>query len=220
MANEEAAVKDGNEMPVPKIRYDWYQTDDLVAITIFAKNAINVIVDFQENTLSVSAALPSGNDYSMELDLAHPIVPDECCYKAGSATIQVKLKKKDGITWNSLERSAEVPITPQPIPQVVQCEKDPSQYPSSCKKTRNWDKLEKEIEKQEAKEENEAKGEAALNFLFQRIYVNAPDEVKRAMNKSFQESGGTVLSTNWSEVSKGRVERRPPECLEWKPWNT
>ena len=36
---------------------------------------------------------------------------------------------------------------------------------------------------------------------------------RRAMNKSFQESGGTVLSTNWSEVDKGQVDVKPPDGM-------
>jgi suppressor of G2 allele of SKP1 len=38
------------------------------------------------------------------------------------------------------------------------------------------------------------------------------------MNKSFQESGGTVLSTNWSEVGKGHVGVKPPDGMEFKKW--
>jgi hypothetical protein len=30
------------------------------------------------------------------------------------------------------------------------------------------------------------------------------------MMKSYQESGGTTLSTNWDEVKKGKVEVKPP----------
>lgn len=56
-------------------------------------------------------------------------------------------------------------------------------YPSSSKKVYDWNKMEKEIEKQEAAEKPE--GEAALNELFQKIYGSGSDEVKRAMNKSF-----------------------------------
>ena len=41
---------------------------------------------------------------------------------------------------------------------------------------------------------------------------------RRAMNKSFQESGGTVLSTNWSEVGKSQVEVKPPDGMEFKKW--
>jgi len=38
------------------------------------------------------------------------------------------------------------------------------------------------------------------------------------MNKSFQESGGTVLSTNWKDVSKETVEVKPPDCMEYKQY--
>jgi suppressor of G2 allele of SKP1 len=39
------------------------------------------------------------------------------------------------------------------------------------------------------------------------------------MMKSYQESGGTTLSTNWDEVKKARVDVKPPEGSEWKKWS-
>ena len=39
------------------------------------------------------------------------------------------------------------------------------------------------------------------------------------MNKSFVESGGTVLSTNWSDVGAKTVEGTPPKGLEMKKWS-
>jgi suppressor of G2 allele of SKP1 len=33
------------------------------------------------------------------------------------------------------------------------------------------------------------------------------------MMKSFVESNGTCLSTNWNEVSQGKVETKPPEGM-------
>jgi suppressor of G2 allele of SKP1 len=39
------------------------------------------------------------------------------------------------------------------------------------------------------------------------------------MNKSFQESGGTVLSTNWNEVAKEKVTVKPPDGVEFKKWD-
>lgn len=39
------------------------------------------------------------------------------------------------------------------------------------------------------------------------------------MNKSFQESGGTVLSTNWEDVKKDKVDIKPPDGCEFKEWN-
>jgi len=62
-------------------------------------------------------------------------------------------------------------------------------------------------------------GEESLNKVFQDIYSNATEEQKRAMMKSYLESGGTVLSTNWDEVGSGEVKGSPPEGLEMKKWN-
>lgn len=40
------------------------------------------------------------------------------------------------------------------------------------------------------------------------------------MNKSFQTSGGTVLSTNWKEVGEKNYEKErvAPKGVEWRSW--
>lgn len=68
---------------------------------------------------------------------------------------------------------------------------------------KNWDAIIDEFEKEEEKDQD-------VNDLFKQIYESGNDEVKKAMNKSFQESGGTVLSTNWDNVASKRVEPKPP----------
>lgn len=55
--------------------------------------------------------------------------------------------------------------------------------------------------------------EADINAFFQKIYSDANEDTRRAMMKSFQESNGTTLSTNWDEVSKGKVETKPPDGM-------
>ncbi|VDL81772.1 unnamed protein product [Nippostrongylus brasiliensis] len=66
-------------------------------------------------------------------------------------------------------------------------------------------------------EENEPlEGQDAVNRMFKKLYSEASDDVKKAMIKSYQESGGTVLSTNWAEISKKRTEVQPPDCMEYK----
>ena len=56
-------------------------------------------------------------------------------------------------------------------------------YPSSSHQSKDWDKLVSEINEEEKNEKPE--GDAALNSLFQKIYGDGSDEVKKAMNKSY-----------------------------------
>lgn len=48
-----------------------------------------------------------------------------------------------------------------------------------------------------------------VDGFFKKLYANADDDTRRAMVKSYYESQGTALSTNWDEVGKGKVEVRP-----------
>ena len=77
----------------------------------------------------------------------------------------------------------------------------------------------RDTKKSADEKEEKLEGEAALNQLFQQIYGDGSEEVRRAMNKSFVESGGTVLSTNWDEVKRGHVDCKPPDGMEWKKWD-
>ena len=81
---------------------------------------------------------------------------------------------------------------------------------------RDWGAIEKALN---AEAEEKKEGEAALNEMFQKIYADASDDAKKAMNKSFQESGGTVLSTNWNEIGAEKTEVKPPDGMEWKKWD-
>ncbi|KAI9716166.1 MAG: hypothetical protein M1828_000449 [Chrysothrix sp. TS-e1954] len=57
-----------------------------------------------------------------------------------------------------------------------------------------------------------------VNGFFKKLYAGASDETRRAMMKSYQESGGTALSTNWDEVKKERVKVTPPDGMQEKKW--
>lgn len=100
-----------------------------------------------------------------------------------------------------------------------------SSQPSTAtrKPQKNWDALTTNIlsaEKEKSTEEDpNVGGDSTLNGFFQKIFGDADEDTKRAMMKSYQESGGTTLSTNWDEVKKGKVEVKPPAGSEWKKWN-
>ncbi|KAF3941072.1 hypothetical protein ABW19_dt0205285 [Dactylella cylindrospora] len=57
-----------------------------------------------------------------------------------------------------------------------------------------------------------------VNGFFKKLYKDADPDTRRAMIKSYQESNGTALSTNWSEVKRGKVETSPPDGMEAKQW--
>jgi len=57
-----------------------------------------------------------------------------------------------------------------------------------------------------------------LNKVFQDIFANGSEDQKRAMMKSYLESGGTVLSTNWDDVGKAPVKGSPPDGMEMHKW--
>ena len=88
---------------------------------------------------------------------------------------------------------------------------------------KNWDGITTNIlgsEKEKTTEEDpNVGGDSTLNSFFQKIFGDADEDTKRAMMKSYSESGGTTLSTNWDEVKKGKVEVKPPSGSEWKKWN-
>jgi suppressor of G2 allele of SKP1 len=90
-------------------------------------------------------------------------------------------------------------------------------YPSSSKNKKNCDKIDKEITKEESKDKPE--GEAEFNALFKQIYETANENTRRAMIKSYQTSGGTVLSTNWNKVATKDYEGKDrPEAPEGQMW--
>ncbi|KAI9583534.1 hypothetical protein GQX74_005282 [Glossina fuscipes] len=177
------------------IRHDWYQSDAKVVVTVLLKNAKekNYKVTIESKHLNMTA-----DGYELDLRLYAPINVERSFYKDYPSKVEITLAKQAGIRWESLEtKTASVaPIAPPPIHK------------------KNWDSLAKEVEK---KEEEEAQSEEALQRLFKKIYSSSSPEVQKAMNKSFSESGGTVLSTNWNEVSKQQVEVKPPEASDKDP---
>ncbi|CAO3673816.1 unnamed protein product [Umbelopsis vinacea] len=182
-----------------RARHDWFQNDQFVILEIFIKGVKKEAIDigFHERSLSVTIKMPSGSDYSLELDpLTHDIDPSQCKFTPLSTKVEIKLKKKTpGIKWGMLEGED---VVPQSIAT-----------PWTSHKPKDWSSLEKELRDEQEKPE----GDQALNALFQQIYGTADEDSKRAMMKSFVESNGTCLSTNWNEVSQGKVETKPPEGM-------
>ena len=82
-SSEAVPQQDPQAMPVPKISHDWYQTETQVVVEVRIKKlkADECKIEIGETSLSVTAPLPTGSEYSLELDLAHPVVPAQSGYK-------------------------------------------------------------------------------------------------------------------------------------------
>lgn len=207
-------------MPVgPKTRYEWYQTETHVVISVLVKNVKkeDLKCDVQEHSLSCSIRLPTGSDYCLELDLLRSVVPDQTQIKILGSRVEIKLKKVEGWRWEALEGDRTVDTTIKHFnPGQTTAADIVHKYPSSSHCRHNWDEMEAQMKAEEKDEKLE--GDAALNKLFQQIYADGNEETRRAMNKSFMESGGTVLSTNWNEIGEKPVECKPPDGMEFKKW--
>ncbi|XP_049888688.1 protein SGT1 homolog isoform X2 [Epinephelus moara] len=211
MMPEKRQSSGANRTPAaPTVKHDWYQTEANVIVTVMAKNVPKdgVCVNFMEKELSATIQLASGGTYNLDLHLMHPVIPEQCNFKILTTKVEFKMKKTDAIRWEKLEGEGQESNIKHFNPT--------DQYPTSSHHSCKWDKMVVDISEEEKNEKLE--GDAALNKLFQQIYSDGSDEVKRAMNKSFMESGGTVLSTNWIDVGKRRVEMNPPDDVEFKKY--
>jgi suppressor of G2 allele of SKP1 len=149
--------------------------------------------------------------------LSNKIDHSKSSYEILSSKLSLKLAKSvRALKWTALE-SAPSTTTPRETSASAPASKGIAYPTSSRKGTKNWDKLEKEAIK-DAEEWEKPDGDAAANALFRDIFKNASPEVRRAMEKSYVESSGTALSTNWEEVSKSKVETKPPDNMVAKKW--
>ncbi|XP_037043518.1 protein SGT1 homolog isoform X2 [Bradysia coprophila] len=175
------------------VRHDWYQTDEKVVITVMIKKPIelNCEVTMEPDRLLIEA----DGDIRLEFHLCQSINAEKSTYKFGSAKVEVTLIKLISERWADLTKEKA-----EAKPKVVNIYKH------------NWDSLAKLLEK----EHEDDRG--LVNEGFKKIYQNASPDVRRAMNKSFLESNGTVLNTGWEEVGAKKTEMRPPDGTEFVSW--
>ncbi|XP_017490341.1 PREDICTED: protein SGT1 homolog B-like [Rhagoletis zephyria] len=206
-------------------KFDWYETDSALVINVLVKRLApeSVSVAFEPRSLlfkysgpPTSAASDGGDNFAsepLELALNFPssIIPGECSFRVSAVKAEVKLRKVANLRWGKLE-ATEISTA---VPMASLSSLPPEEAVVSeviAKPQQKLARLEALLKEQE-KEEEEHQG---VDRLFQSIYANADENTRRAMNKSFMESNGTVLSTNWAEVGSKQVEMAPGEGAEWK----
>ena len=238
---------EGVQTPPSKIRHEWFQTNDTVTVTLFCKGIPKekALVEIKQGSLDVSFPLPTGSDFNLSLDpLFSAIDPSASSYKIMSTKAEFTLQKSiPGQKWASIEGTQPVSAEgtsaggDDTVKRAVLSDRAHNQgpaYPTSSKSgPKNWDKIANDLSKKPKKENKqseegaegtaeeaeieEEEGDATTNF-FKMLYKGADPDTQKAMMKSYQESNGTALSTNWAEVSKGKVEISPPDGMEAKQW--
>ncbi|KAH4155405.1 hypothetical protein HBI68_213830 [Parastagonospora nodorum] len=214
--------------PANKIKHDWYQSNDSVTVNILAKGAPKdaTVIEFEKDSLSVSFPITdSTSEYHFSADpLYASIDPSQSKFRVTPNKVEITLKKAaQGVKWHTLEgldRKVEPPSdeTKTAIPPHVLTSKPAQEsapaYPTSSKSgAKNWDKLATE----DLDDKDDMDGDETSHF-FKQLYKGATPEQQRAMMKSYQESGGTVLSTDWSNVGSKTIVPEPPEGMEAKKY--
>ncbi|KAK3685214.1 SGS domain-containing protein [Podospora appendiculata] len=230
-----------------KLRVDFYQTNQTVTVSIFVKDVKkdDLRVEFAENQVQIaplprevaSYVKPGDREATSTFILGGGIVPSGSRWTATPRKIELVLQKAvAGVKWgkwgeekigavasedvqtatSSSQPAAQVSAQQaQPSPSTAKAPTPPKPagapaYPTSSKSgPKNWDKVVDGEDDEDNKD---------VNAFFKTLYKGATPEQQRAMMKSFVESNGTALSTDWSDVKGRTVETIPPEGVEAKKW--
>lgn len=104
-----------------KPRYDWYQTEAYVVVTVMIRNlnAENVSVEFTELTADLSCKMEENTEYALHLQLYRKINTKESSFKVTSSKVELKMKKAESTRWAHLESAGESSTLEAPQTLVV-----------------------------------------------------------------------------------------------------
>ncbi|PFH63392.1 hypothetical protein XA68_12356 [Ophiocordyceps unilateralis] len=224
-------------------RMQEFQTPNTMTVSIFSKgvNPNSLAVGFLTSAVRLDPILyPDGEWRALCLSLWGEIDAAKSSYTVTLNKVELKLVKKSVGKWPQLKRD-EAESVVGPKHDTNTSSKNPSvdsqgsssssssttsspetkgkqavgpSYPTSSRNgPKNWDKIAADAEEDDDGLEDESAG---VNHFFKNLYKNATPEQQRAMMKSFTESNGTSLSTDWNDVKGRTVETVPPEGMEAK----
>ena len=199
-----------------KIIYNWIQIAKSITVDVTSNHNLNAY-DIKINKKSIEFIDKKEGKVKYTINLTNGIVPEKSSYKITSAMkCKLELQKEvEDFNWVNLEVNKDDNSLNNPKDKVIH-----GYYPSSSKVKKDWSQLDKEIDEQE-KEDASKDGNEGMWRLFRDIYAKGNEETRRAMIKSFQTSGGTVLSTNWNEVKDKDYEGKDrPEAPQGQEWAT
>lgn len=121
--------------------------------------------------------------YRKTWNLAHPIVTEDSTVTYLPRKVELKMKKKEeGLFWKCLSESESI------CNLKDRAEGEQHTFLS--------------VHEEEVDDEEEQGHNKDLLSFFREIYDKSDEDTRRAMIKSFVESQGKVLSTDWKKVSE------------------
>lgn len=176
-------------------RMQWYQSSKYVNMDIYAKNVIKEgsEVLFTEKSVHVRLKRPDLEDYDLQIDLADEIIASASTWTVSRVKVEIRLCKLRTSTWKSLDQDMTIVSA-----NMEAAELHERRTKLQRQRQDGWNSF----AEQELKDYKE--GDSAME-LFRTIYGDADEDTRRAMIKSYSESGGQVLSTNWDEVKQKKV---------------
>jgi tetratricopeptide (TPR) repeat protein len=233
---KEPTIQQVQYHPTPgKVTYQWSQTDSNIQIDFkwSLKRKEDLVLNFQPNTIEISFPLDETRKFELKIYLYDEIVAEKSRSSIHLERIELQLEKKNPQRdWPLLEKldspneKVLETINPKPISQpqkIVASNQSGPAYPSSSKIKKDWNKIDKEIGEDMEKNKDEYSEGDPVNKMFQMLYSGSDENTRRAMMKSYQTSGGTVLSMNWDEVKQkdyeGSDKPDAPEGQEWRKWD-
>ncbi|EKM83898.1 hypothetical protein AGABI1DRAFT_110509 [Agaricus bisporus var. burnettii JB137-S8] len=195
-------------------RHEFYETDEKIILSVFDRNADP---DKVKITYQPRAVTYAHGEKSLSLQpLKGQIDPDKSSHFVGKVKIEISLVKCVQGRWAGLIGDAPDPLANSSSSSA------PTTTSAPPRQRKNWENISDNILKSDKEKSTEEDpnvgGDSTLNTFFQKIYADADEDTRRAMMKSFSESGGTTLSTNWDEVQKKQVEVKPPSGSVYKKW--
>lgn len=238
MSSESEPVK-YHETDLP--RHDFYQDSGHVILSLYMrgfgqsplKERVTVNIGAHQVIIITPSVYDDGTGPAVYRTtfgpLAHAINPDQSSYRILNSKIELKLGKTSSLNWTSALTTSSTTAPPPPnanagpsVPPIV-LPSAPSAVPtantgSNPKARKDWDKVVAGVDEDEESKDPNAGGDAQLKKFFSQIYSGADEDTKRAMIKSYTESGGTTLSTDWNSIGKEQTPIRPPDGMEAKKY--